>query len=234
MLALTRVAAPRGGIARGVARLLCAPSGGEPARRPVPRGFERFFPPGARDVPASGAVHREPPRHGDGPGKAKTAASGPGGGSGGPGGSGPGGPGGGPKRDKDGPRSPSLTELLMAAGGGLLLASAFDWSRLLGFDSSGGAGARREISFQQFLAQVLPSGRVRRLVVVNGSQVCARLAPVVPAAARAPRVPHVRVLAPNPGQAARACPRLGSERTVPGSRPRPPACGACALPRPTF
>mmetsp|Transcript_24340 Transcript_24340/g.66059 ORF Transcript_24340/g.66059 Transcript_24340/m.66059 type:complete len:723 (+) Transcript_24340:1201-3369(+) len=59
-------------------------------------------------------------------------------------------------------------ELLAVAAGAALLASALDWTSLMGGE---GRGARREISFQQFLSQVLPSGRVRRLVVVNGQTV---------------------------------------------------------------
>lgn len=164
-----RAAAPRLALARVVARRLCAAGVGPepPPRRPVPRGFERFFPApgGGGSAPAGHATRASPPKPPPPGAGAKPAAAA------GESGAGASSSGGGPKKD-GGRRVLSSGEMMMAAAGGLLLANAFDWPRLLGFDGAGeGAGSRREISFQQFLAQVLPSGRVRRLVVVNGASV---------------------------------------------------------------
>mmetsp|Transcript_32894 Transcript_32894/g.77163 ORF Transcript_32894/g.77163 Transcript_32894/m.77163 type:complete len:817 (-) Transcript_32894:317-2767(-) len=168
MLALRRVSTPRGALGR-LARQLCAPKGEPPKSWPVPRGFERFFPPsdGARTTVGADTTRTPPPPRPASEASVKRAGeasdSGSGGGEGGDGG------GKGPKKDGEKSPYPTPAEVLVAAVGAMLLANALDWPRLLGLDS--GSGARREISFQQFLTQVLPSGKVRRLVVVNGSQV---------------------------------------------------------------
>ena len=143
---------------------------------PKPSGFGHFFPPGKgsssgsssgasrvpkeapKDAPKAPESARAADKGADKAFKAESSEGGSGGGGGSEGGGGPGG--------FKMPNNDQLMRIGLAAVGATVLTYA-----ITGGEGGGGGRSAQQISMQHFLGNVLASGRVRKLLVVNSSVV---------------------------------------------------------------